>query len=73
MPRWPAARRARVRALALLLVRRLPHAPMHAAAPHTVMQCGKGPDGEYRLDFRYPVAPVQAFAAMLSAFAWKKP
>lgn len=35
-----------------------------------IIQMGKMGPGLYSLDFRFPVAPVQAFATMLSTFDW---
>jgi hypothetical protein len=35
------------------------------------LQFGKREHGEYALDFVAPVAPLQAFALALSAFAFK--
>lgn len=35
-----------------------------------VLEFGKVRTGRFTLSFRFPVAPLQAFAVFLSAFGW---
>lgn len=36
-----------------------------------MLQYGRVVHGSYHLDVRFPLAPVQAFAAFLTGFSWK--
>ncbi len=37
-----------------------------------ILQFGKFKKGIYNLDFKFPLANIQAFGIALSMFAWKK-
>ena len=84
IPRWNEAhqclvmkfQRNRVKASSsknfiLFLEKDLTERRMSGKSDCAIMQFGKISHGKYALDFRQPIAPLQAFAMALSSFAFK--